>query len=181
MPEAVRLYEDLVRRGHGAAEVHFNLGNAHAGEGRIGDAVLSYRRAWRLAPRDPDADANLRVALQATGAAEPDFSGLEIVFTGASAREWGAVALASWWALWTLLVLAALLRGARWWLVRGAPSPGSRWSRGSSASGRGGGSTATPRWSCCATPRTRCARPRRRQHRTLRCLKVRWSAPGSPG
>lgn len=118
MPEAVRLYEDLARRGHGTAEVHFNLGNAHAGEGRIGDAVLGYRKAWRLAPRDPDADANLRVALRATGAAEPDLSGLEIVFTGASAREWGAVALVSWWVLWTLAILAALLRGARWWLVR---------------------------------------------------------------
>jgi len=124
MPEAARLYEDLARRGHGTAEVHFNLGNAYAGEGRIGEAVLSYRRAWRLAPRDPDADANLRVALRATGAAEPDLSGLEIVFTGASAREWGAVALASWWALWTLLVLAALLRRPRWWLVRGASIAG---------------------------------------------------------
>lgn len=117
MPDAVQLYEDLVRRGHAVMEVYFNLGNAHVKEGRIGPAVLNYRKAWRLAPRDPDIGANLRLALQAAGASEADLSGAEIVFTGVSEREWAAAAVVFWWATCLLLCLAVLLREGRWVLL----------------------------------------------------------------
>jgi tetratricopeptide (TPR) repeat protein len=95
--DAARLYEGLTQRGYAAPELFFNLGNAHLKDGRLGPAVLSYRKAWRLAPRDPDVDANLRLALQAAGAAEADLSSVEIAFTLLSEGEWAAVATIAWW------------------------------------------------------------------------------------
>jgi tetratricopeptide (TPR) repeat protein len=118
MREAVRLYEDLLRAGHVSMEVFFNLGNAEAGDGRLGAAVLNYRKAWRLAPRDPDVGANLRLALQATGASEADLSGAELVFTRLSEREWAIAAMTAWWATCLVLSLAILFRSRRWFLVR---------------------------------------------------------------
>ncbi len=58
---AISLYEealDSVRD----SRVLFNLGNAYFKMGRLGKAVLSYRRAWLLSPRDPDIRANLEFA-----------------------------------------------------------------------------------------------------------------------
>jgi tetratricopeptide (TPR) repeat protein len=110
-PDAVRLYEDLIRGGHVSMEVFYNLGSAHAGDGRLGRAVLSYRKAWRLAPRDPDINANLLLALQAAGAPEADLSGAEIVFTRVSEREWAGVAAAAWWTTCLFLSLSLLRPG----------------------------------------------------------------------
>jgi hypothetical protein len=124
MPEAVRLYEGLIRSGHAPMEVLFNLGNAHAGEGRLGRAVLNYRKAWRLAPRDPDIGANLRLALQAAGASEADPSGAEIVFTRLSEREWAIVAMSAWWTTGLVLSLAILFRNSRRLLLRVAAVTG---------------------------------------------------------
>jgi hypothetical protein len=118
MQDAARLYEGLVRGGAAPMEVFFNLGNAEARGGRIGAAVLNYRKAWRLAPRDPDIAANLRLALQATGASEADLSGAELVFTRLSQREWGVAAMAAWWATGLLVSLAILFRSLRWLLAR---------------------------------------------------------------
>ncbi len=39
--------------------LHFNLGNTYARSGQLGQAVVSYLRAERLAPRDRDVRANL--------------------------------------------------------------------------------------------------------------------------
>jgi hypothetical protein len=118
MPEAVRLYEEMVRGGFASVEVFFNLGNAHIKEGRLGSAVLNYRKAWRLAPRDPDIRANLRLALQAAGASEADLSGAEIVFTNLSERELAMVTMAAWWTTCLLISLAILVRNRRWPLLR---------------------------------------------------------------
>jgi hypothetical protein len=118
MGEATRLYEELVRGGVASTEVFFNLGNAQARDGRFGAAVLSYRRAWRLAPRDPDVAANLHLALAATGATGADLSGAELLFTGLSAREWAAAALAAWWSTCAFVALGLVFRGRRRLLLR---------------------------------------------------------------
>ena len=47
-PEAVRLYEDLIRSGHPAMEVYFNLGNAHFMDGRPGEPRRSGREGVNL-------------------------------------------------------------------------------------------------------------------------------------
>ena len=45
-------------------QAHYNLGNACFKAGRLGEAVLWYERALRLAPRDADIRANLHYVEQ---------------------------------------------------------------------------------------------------------------------
>jgi tetratricopeptide (TPR) repeat protein len=59
-PESAEAYESLLKQGKISAALLFNLGNAWFKAGQTGKAILSYRRALELAPRDPDIQANLR-------------------------------------------------------------------------------------------------------------------------
>lgn len=59
-PEAVERYQNLLQAGRNSAAVFFNLGNAWFKQGKLGQALLNYRKAEALAPRDPDIQANLR-------------------------------------------------------------------------------------------------------------------------
>lgn len=59
---AAEAYEALVSRGLSSAKLFYNLGNAYFKEGRLGKAVLYYRRALRLAPGSDDIRYNLSVA-----------------------------------------------------------------------------------------------------------------------
>jgi tetratricopeptide (TPR) repeat protein len=59
-PEAASHYESIVKAGRNSAGVYFNLGNAYFKQGELGRALLNYRKAEALAPRDPDIQANLR-------------------------------------------------------------------------------------------------------------------------
>jgi uncharacterized protein YgiM (DUF1202 family) len=52
----------LVDQGYADSALYYNLGNAHFKQGDYGRAILNYRRAERLAPRDPDVEANLALA-----------------------------------------------------------------------------------------------------------------------
>lgn len=124
LPDAVRLYEAVIRRGSPPLEASFNLGSVHLRAGRPGPAVLNYRRAWHLAPRDPDVQAALRLALRTTGAPEPDLGGAEIAFTQLSRREWATVATVAWWALWLCLSAAVLVRRRKGLLRRAAVACG---------------------------------------------------------
>jgi len=60
--EAISAYDRLVDSGTRSAAVWFNLGNAQFKAGHVGDAIVAYRRAERLAPRDLDVRANLEFA-----------------------------------------------------------------------------------------------------------------------
>ncbi|NOZ21041.1 MAG: tetratricopeptide repeat protein [Planctomycetes bacterium] len=62
--EAARLYEEILASGFVSWPILYNLGNAHYRRGRIGKAIVNYRRAERLAPREPAVQANLRQARQ---------------------------------------------------------------------------------------------------------------------
>lgn len=65
-PEAIRLYERLVARGVRESVLFYNLGNAYYKQGDLGRAILNYRRAQRLAPRDDDLRTNLALARSQT-------------------------------------------------------------------------------------------------------------------
>ena len=69
--EAAVAYDGILASGKFAPEISFNLGNVKYRQGKIGEAVLNYRRAWMLAPRDPDILANLHFALQRANAPGP--------------------------------------------------------------------------------------------------------------
>jgi|JFJP01.1.fsa_nt_gi hypothetical protein len=59
-------YQQLVTSGVENSEVFYNLGNAYFKQGDIGRAIVNYRRAKLLAPRDGDIQANLGLAEQQT-------------------------------------------------------------------------------------------------------------------
>jgi hypothetical protein len=60
--ESVKLGEKLVAAGFVSPAVYFNLGNAYIKTGQLGRAILNYRRAERLTPRDADLRVNLDLA-----------------------------------------------------------------------------------------------------------------------
>lgn len=97
--EASRGYTALIEQGQHRPEVYFNLGNAEFRAGHDGAAVLAYRQAWRLTPRDADIAANLQFALEHTGAALPAPPPWERLLQSLSAAEWRLAALASFWCL----------------------------------------------------------------------------------
>jgi len=79
--EAAAAYEKVLQQGEAAPALYFNLGNALFKAGQVGRAVLNYRLAERLAPRDPDIRANLKFARNSAAT--------------------GAVTTPSWWQRWT--------------------------------------------------------------------------------
>ena len=60
--EAAGLYEMIVERGHLNGHVFFNLGNTYIRLGELGRAILNYKKASVLLPRDGDLKANLQYA-----------------------------------------------------------------------------------------------------------------------
>lgn len=69
--DAVAAYNKVLATGVESGNLHFNLGNAHFKGGDVGRAVLSYERARRLIPRDPDLHANLGYARERSGDGDP--------------------------------------------------------------------------------------------------------------
>lgn len=59
---AAQSLQSLIADGVGNGLIEYNLGNCHLQNGDIGRAILHYRRAQRLIPRDPLLKNNLSVA-----------------------------------------------------------------------------------------------------------------------
>ena len=57
--QAIQQYEEILNLGIRDFRVFYNLGNAHFRQNQLGKAILNYRRALDLRPRDEDAQANL--------------------------------------------------------------------------------------------------------------------------
>ena len=64
--KAIKLYESLLSTGQEASAVYFNLGNSYYKSNSIGNAILNYERAKKLAPDDEDITINLKLANQKT-------------------------------------------------------------------------------------------------------------------
>lgn len=90
-------YSTLLQQGHREPQVYFNLGNAEFRQGHGGAAVLAYRRAWHLAPRDADITANLQFALEQASAAIPTPVFAARMLQSLSAAEWRQTALLLFW------------------------------------------------------------------------------------
>ncbi len=63
---AIRLYESLTQVGIRHSDVYYNLGNAYLQQDALGQAIVNYRRAQQLAPRDRDIAVNLAIARSQT-------------------------------------------------------------------------------------------------------------------
>lgn len=59
---AAKGYEALLARGHLNGHIYYNLGNCYVRLGQIGKAILNYKKALILLPRDGDLKANLQYA-----------------------------------------------------------------------------------------------------------------------
>jgi tetratricopeptide (TPR) repeat protein len=126
---AAEAYEAIIRAGTRDSSVYYNLGNAYFKQGDLGRAILSYRRAHALNPRDPDIVANLRIAraqtvdqIEATAAGSvANF--IQVAEDWLTLHEAGILALALWllmgffallavfkpsWRRWTGFVIAVL-------------------------------------------------------------------------
>ena len=106
---AVAAYSKLIQQGYATPQAFFNLGNAEFRLGNGGAAVLDYRRAWLLAPRDADIAANLQFALEQTGATLPVAPLWARCLQSLSADEWRVIAVFLFW------LLAALTCGVAYW------------------------------------------------------------------
>lgn len=96
--KAAKAYESLLQRGKVSSELLFNLGNAWYKAGRTGQAILNYRKAVLLSPRDPDVRANLHFAREQSGlGAPPKANLLEMVVSRISVNEWGGLLLGYVW------------------------------------------------------------------------------------
>jgi hypothetical protein len=112
---AVELYRQALDRGADDADLHFNLGNAHARRGELGEAVAAYLRALRRNPRDRDAKANLAWVrsqirdLELSGEGlPPGVAQLSAVARYLSVNHWSLVLVVLTW-------LAGALLGWGWW------------------------------------------------------------------
>ncbi|MEP9411846.1 MAG: tetratricopeptide repeat protein [Candidatus Brocadia sp.] len=61
LKEAVLQYETILAGGFVNGQIYYNLGNAYYRLGESGKAILNYRRAERLMPRNADLYANLKL------------------------------------------------------------------------------------------------------------------------
>ena len=118
--EAIATYEELIDQGASDEGLYYNLGNAYFQEDDIARAILNYRRALRLAPRDGDAVTNLQIArAQAVDqlALEGRDTALSVVGRWLSEQttldEVAIGALGMWVLLGVLLVVALLWRRGR--------------------------------------------------------------------
>jgi len=138
--EAIDGYLRLIGNGYVNGHLYYNLGNAYFRSGQLGRAILNYKRAQLLIPRDADLNFNLRYALDQTqDAISPGQNYLKQAFfwlADITFRElmWGfAVLNIMFWGIlvlrlfvrpeWTYYVFMVLLI---FWLVGGV-SLGVKW------------------------------------------------------
>jgi tetratricopeptide (TPR) repeat protein len=110
---ARKLYLDIAARSPSSIEAWYNAANAAFRGGATGEAVLYYRRAWFLNPRDADVLANLQLAVQRTGARVPPTSLIENAATELSQAGWKRFFQAGYWLSFVLAVPLILLPAAR--------------------------------------------------------------------
>ncbi len=97
-PKAAQLFQQLIDTRGYSAPLCFNLANAQAKSGHVGDAILNYERARYLAPGDADIDHNLQLARKQAGL-DPD-----------TFRWWQIVLLSINWTVWlAIMAVCAVL------------------------------------------------------------------------
>jgi len=123
--EAAAAYEQLLAQGRANAALYFNLGNAWYKAGEAGRAILNYRLAERLAPRDPDIQANLRLTRELVrGGPAPARSLWQRGIHALTPGEWGFLTLFCTWLCFGALTVTELWPGRlgacrRWAAVAG--------------------------------------------------------------
>lgn len=60
---AIKEYSGILDMGYESGALYYNLGNSYFKDGELGEAVLNYKRAGKLMPRDSDLESNYRYVL----------------------------------------------------------------------------------------------------------------------
>ncbi len=109
---AAQAYEQLIAQGVKNSAIYYNLGNAYMQQGEIGRAILNYKRAQALAPRDPDIAANLALARAQTtdrfdGGAPDDLAAIfnTAVQANLTFNQLALLTLGLWFALGTGIIV----------------------------------------------------------------------------
>ena len=108
--EAVQSYESLRQQGQTSAEMLFNLGNAYFKSGQTGRAILAYRQAELLAPRDPDLRANLSFVGGTVNSAHQT-SRWSAFLRRLTLNEWTFLTMQLLW-VWFALLIAGQIKAA---------------------------------------------------------------------
>jgi tetratricopeptide (TPR) repeat protein len=106
--EAAGAYEKLLQATPRSAVLYFNLGNAFFKAGQVGRAVAAYRRAEKLAPRDPDVRANLQFAHNQVQGPTLKPDQFVASLNRLTVNEWTTLAGISFWLLCLILVAREL-------------------------------------------------------------------------
>jgi tetratricopeptide (TPR) repeat protein len=100
--DAAAVYEKILQSGATSANLLFNYGNAECKAGNWGRAIIAYRQAGQLAPRDADVRANLeftRNQVQGPTSSPSRWeNGIEIL----TLNEWTALTAVAFWLTFTL-------------------------------------------------------------------------------
>ena len=102
--EAAAVYEKAVKAGQVSAALCFNLGNALFKAGQPGRALVWYRRAEALSPRDPDIQANLQF-VRKNVTSVVNSRNWRARLQRLSLNEWTLLAVAALWLWFVLLTL----------------------------------------------------------------------------
>ena len=125
--EAIAAYGELIGEGLDSAAIRHNLGNALYQVSRKGEAMVQYRQALRLSPRDPEITSNHRFLQEDLGPSSRFPRGwLHRLLLALTIDQWTLPGVVLFWS-GILLHLVSLLR-------RGEPKI---WSRLSRLSGMG--------------------------------------------
>ncbi len=111
--QAAQGYQQLADQGFADSALFYNLGNAYFKQGDYGRAILNYRRAEHLAPRDSDIQANLDLARAQTVDQLDDVSNEKGFFSNLAQLSQGwltlneiAMAALGLWVLFAMLIIA---------------------------------------------------------------------------
>ena len=122
---AVAAYESLAGRSNiQCMSLYYNLATAYYKTGNLGKAILFYRNAQKLAPRDRDVAANLRIAQEKAGLTKrsdqsiPGRSAGRKLVRLFSLFEGVAASLTFRWSLIISVVLTIFFGRKRRWLFR---------------------------------------------------------------
>lgn len=98
--EAAAAYQNLIQQGYVSPALYFNLGNAWFRAGNDGRAIAAYRQAEKLAPGDPDIQANLKfVIARVTNEYPEDIHPAHQRFAGLTLDQWTLAAAGAYWLL----------------------------------------------------------------------------------
>lgn len=106
--EAATAYEAIRQGGMVSPALYFNLGNALFKSAQIGRALIAYRHAEQLTPRDPDVRANLQFARNQVQGPTRRMSRIERWIAVLSTNEWTTLAAGALWLTFILLAAAQM-------------------------------------------------------------------------